>query len=51
MQDTIEFPTAAATDIIEPAILYFGTPVVLIGTCNEDGSCNLAPMSSAWWVG
>ena len=36
---------------IEPAILYFGTPVVLIGTSNEDGSHNLAPMSSAWWVG
>jgi len=36
---------------IDPAILYFGTPVVLIGSTNEDGSCNLAPMSSAWWVG
>jgi flavin reductase (DIM6/NTAB) family NADH-FMN oxidoreductase RutF len=36
---------------IEPAILYFGTPVVLIGSTNEDGSYNLAPMSSAWWVG
>jgi flavin reductase (DIM6/NTAB) family NADH-FMN oxidoreductase RutF len=36
---------------IEPAILYLGTPVVLIGTCNEDGSYNLAPMSSAWWLG
>jgi flavin reductase (DIM6/NTAB) family NADH-FMN oxidoreductase RutF len=36
---------------IEPAILYFGTPVVLIGTRNEDDSFNLAPMSSAWWVG
>ena len=36
---------------IEPAILYFGTPVVLIGSTNEDGSFNLAPMSSAWWVG
>jgi flavin reductase (DIM6/NTAB) family NADH-FMN oxidoreductase RutF len=35
---------------IEPAILYFGTPVVL-GSNNEDGSYNLAPMSSAWWVG
>lgn len=35
----------------EPAILYFGTPVVLIGTVNEDGSYNLAPMSSAWWLG
>jgi flavin reductase (DIM6/NTAB) family NADH-FMN oxidoreductase RutF len=36
---------------IEPAILYFGTPVVLIGSSNVDGSFNLAPMSSAWWVG
>src|SRR5690242_14128904 len=36
---------------IEPAVLYFGTPVVLIGSTNQDGSFNLAPMSSAWWVG
>lgn len=36
---------------IEPAILYFGTPVVLISTLNEDGSSNLAPMSSAFWLG
>lgn len=36
---------------IEPGILYFGTPVVLISTCNEDGSANLAPMSSAFWLG
>jgi flavin reductase (DIM6/NTAB) family NADH-FMN oxidoreductase RutF len=35
----------------EPPILYFGTPVVLISTCNEDGSANLAPMSSAFWLG
>lgn len=34
-----------------PAILYFGTPVVLISTVNEDGSYNLAPMSSAFWLG
>jgi flavin reductase (DIM6/NTAB) family NADH-FMN oxidoreductase RutF len=34
----------------EPAILYFGTPVVLVSTVNEDGSYNLAPMSSAWWL-
>lgn len=39
------------SNAIEPAILYFGTPVVLIGSTNEDGSFNLAPMSSAWWVG
>jgi flavin reductase (DIM6/NTAB) family NADH-FMN oxidoreductase RutF len=37
--------------VSEPAILYFGTPVVLIGTTNEDGSPNLAPMSSAFWLG
>jgi flavin reductase (DIM6/NTAB) family NADH-FMN oxidoreductase RutF len=35
----------------EPAILYFGTPVVLISTVNEDGTVNLAPMSSAFWLG
>jgi len=35
----------------EPAILYFGTPVVLISTTNEDGSANIAPMSSAFWLG
>jgi flavin reductase (DIM6/NTAB) family NADH-FMN oxidoreductase RutF len=36
---------------VDPAILYFGTPVVLVSTENEDGSPNLAPMSSAWWLG
>jgi flavin reductase (DIM6/NTAB) family NADH-FMN oxidoreductase RutF len=37
--------------VVEPSILYFGTPVALIGTLNEDGSPNLAPMSSAWALG
>jgi flavin reductase (DIM6/NTAB) family NADH-FMN oxidoreductase RutF len=37
--------------ISEPSILYFGTPVILIGTSNEDSSYNLAPMSSAFWLG
>src|SRR5713226_4329812 len=36
---------------IEPTILYFGTPVALISSLNPDGSPNLAPMSSAWWLG
>lgn len=36
---------------IEPTILYFGTPVAVISTLNEDGSPNLAPMSSVWWLG
>ncbi|MEU7486969.1 flavin reductase family protein [Streptomyces sp. NPDC042319] len=36
---------------IEPSVLYFGTPVVLLSTENQDGSFNLAPMSSAWALG
>jgi flavin reductase (DIM6/NTAB) family NADH-FMN oxidoreductase RutF len=35
----------------EPEILYFGTPVVLISTCNGDGSFNIAPISSIFWLG
>lgn len=35
----------------EPPILYFGTPVVLVSSTNEDASANLAPMSSAFWLG
>src|SRR5687767_8496179 len=37
--------------VSEPPILYFGTPVVLISTLNEDGTYNLAPMSSIFWLG
>ena len=37
--------------VIEPKVLYFGTPVILISSLNEDGTTNLAPMSSAWWLG
>jgi len=36
---------------ISPAILYWGTPAVLITTENEDGTSNIGPMSSAWWLG
>lgn len=36
---------------LDPSILYLGTPVVLVSTRNEDGSANLAPISSAWWLG
>jgi flavin reductase (DIM6/NTAB) family NADH-FMN oxidoreductase RutF len=35
--------------IISPAVLFWGTPVVLITTENEDGTYNISPMSSAWW--
>jgi flavin reductase (DIM6/NTAB) family NADH-FMN oxidoreductase RutF len=46
-------PAARQADhvTIAPAILYFGTPVVLLSTENEDGSVNLAAMSSAWALG
>ncbi len=37
--------------LIHPKMLYFGTPVVLISSLNPDGTTNLAPMSSAWWLG
>lgn len=42
-----------ATDhvTIDPGILYFGTPVALLSTINDDGSHNLMPMSSVWWIG
>ena len=36
---------------VEPSILYFGTPVVLVSTLNQNGTTNVAPMSSAWWLG
>jgi flavin reductase (DIM6/NTAB) family NADH-FMN oxidoreductase RutF len=36
---------------IDLKVLYFGTPVVLISSLSPDGSANLAPMSSAWWLG
>ena len=36
---------------IEPKILYFGTPVALISSLNEDRETNLAPISSFWALG
>ena len=36
---------------VEPAILYLGTPVILNSTLNPDGSPNLAPISSVFWLG
>ena len=44
-------PPISMHTAIDPAILYFGTPVVLVSSSNADGSPNLAPMSSAWWLG
>jgi flavin reductase (DIM6/NTAB) family NADH-FMN oxidoreductase RutF len=37
--------------VISPSILYFGTPVALIGTADTDGNPNLMPMSSVFFLG
>jgi flavin reductase (DIM6/NTAB) family NADH-FMN oxidoreductase RutF len=37
--------------IIDPSILYFGTPVVLVSTRNPNDTDNLAPISSVFWLG
>ncbi|MFD0589197.1 flavin reductase family protein [Paenibacillus sp. GCM10027627] len=36
---------------IKPKILYYGTPVILLTTLNEDGSTNISPLSSSWALG
>ncbi|CAG9987362.1 unnamed protein product [Clonostachys byssicola] len=36
---------------INPAILYWGTPVAIVSTENEDGTFNLAPTTSVFWLG
>lgn len=38
-------------ETIEPRILYFGTPVAIVSSLHEDGSANLAPLSSFWALG
>ena len=47
--------SAAAMDMefetIAPKILYFGTPVAIVGSANENGTANLAPVSSFWSLG
>jgi len=37
--------------VVHPAILYVGTPVLLLASRNDDGSANLAPASSYWALG
>lgn len=36
---------------IQPKILYYGTPVVLLTTENQDGTTNITPISSSWALG
>lgn len=37
--------------VIDPAVLYFGTPVALLSTVDRDGATNTSPMSSVFWLG
>ncbi len=39
------------TETIQPSILYYGTPVLMLSTLNENGSTNLSPLSSSWALG
>lgn len=39
------------TETIKPKILYYGTPVILLNSLNEDGTVNISPMSSSWALG
>lgn len=48
MKKTIQIPK---TEIIKPKILYYGTPVILLNTWNEDESVNISPISSSWVLG
>lgn len=36
------------TKTINPKILYYGNPVVLLTTLNEDETTNISPISSSW---
>ena len=38
-------------ETIVPNILYFGNPVAIVSSLNQDGSPNLAPISSFWALG
>ena len=39
------------TTMINPKILYYGFPVILLTTLNEDGTVNISPLSSSWALG
>ncbi|MFC9561656.1 flavin reductase family protein [Agromyces sp. NPDC056965] len=52
MSSFIDTATARSAHApIDPAILYFGTPVALLSTVDKLGHANLAPNSSVWWLG
>ena len=37
--------------LLQPSVLYFGTPVALVTTLDERGAANITPMSSVWALG
>lgn len=43
--------TSTQSKIIRPSILYYGTPVILLNTLNQDGTTNISPISSSWALG
>lgn len=43
--------TFKKTQEVHLSILYYGTPVILLNTLNEDNSTNITPMSSSWALG
>ena len=44
-------PELIMHQIIDPAILYWASAVIIVSTTNLDRTTNLAPMSLAWWLG
>lgn len=48
METTHQLPNI---ERIQPSILYYGTPVILLNTLNEDDSVNISPLSSSWALG
>ncbi|MEI5906854.1 flavin reductase family protein [Bacillus spongiae] len=40
-----------STQLIKPKILYYGTPVILLTSLNEDETTNISPLSSSWALG
>ncbi|KXV35879.1 hypothetical protein AD940_01230 [Gluconobacter thailandicus] len=36
---------------ISPSVLYFGTPVALVGTADSHANANISPVSSLWALG
>lgn len=55
MKEVIELEQQSAKKIemetIYPKILYYGTPVILLTTLNEDETVNISPISSSWALG